>query len=191
MKKEIKIIICLSVLLLLVSGCGKIEFLETENSGEMEEPQIVLKSPRYFLYIGDKKDKFISAEEGVLFEKRMILELNKIKIEFYENGEYVGELTAGKGMAFLKDSPEMKRQKDDFLLEGNVVYKQKDGSVFKTDSLIWDNAREMLISDSKFYMERPTDKGIMVVEGKKFEADKTLTNWKNYGAKISFKSGKK
>ncbi|MCD6384923.1 hypothetical protein J7M23_04010 [Candidatus Sumerlaeota bacterium] len=187
---HIKLVIFLS-LVLLVSGCGEIEFLASGIGGEAEEEHIILKSPRYFLYTQGKKDKLISAEEGTLFEKRMILELHKIKIKFFENGTYVAELTADSGTAFLRDSPQMKRLKDDFILQGNVLYRNVDGSVFKTDSLVWDNAKQRLVCDSKFYMERPTDKGVVVIEGKKFETDKTLSKWKDYGASIRLKSKKK
>lgn len=181
MKSLYQLLILFFFLLLLVA-CGDIEFLTSSGKSGAEEEFIYVKSPSLTLYKASIIDKVIKAQEGKFNEKTQKLELGNVKSEFYEQGKFVAELSAESGILFLQDSPKEGHSKNDIVAEGNVVYKNVDGSMLKTNSLLWDNKKQLLSSESEFTLERPTENGIMIVSGKRFETDKTLTKWQYYGA---------
>ncbi len=169
---------------LILSGCGDVEFLTTGAGVEAEEQSITVKKPQMVSYREGGKDKIIAAAEGKFLEKSQRLELSDVEIDLFDRGDLAAELSAQHGVLFLQDNEEMERKKNDFLLQKNVVYENVDGSIFKTDSLVWKDEEEKFVSDAPFYMEQKTDEGVLIVEGKQLETDKNLKNWKKEGAKI-------
>jgi LPS export ABC transporter protein LptC len=173
-----------------MTGCGDIEFLGSSGSSEVEEESIFVKSPQFIVYKDGKTDTIVKSEEGTLYEKRQRLELTRPHIKYFERGEYIAELNAEKGILFLQDFPNLKRKENDIILSQDVEYKNIDGTKLKTDALVWDNKKQMISSESDFYMERPTEKGTFILEGKRFETDKRLSKWKDYGASMRIISNK-
>ena len=173
------------LLLLLLTGCGEVEFLANPPEAKDEEPHVYVNEPQMVMYQLGATDKVITAREGIFLEVSQRLELKDVEIDIYDSGTPAVKLSANQGQLFLQDNDEMNRKKNDFLLTDNVIYKNVDGSVFKTDSLVWIDGEEKFVSDAPFYMEQHTDKGTLVVEGTRLETDKKLKTWKKEGAKIT------
>lgn len=181
-------IYCFQLILFIVvwglTGCGEVEFLTTSPKMDAEVESLFVKSPQMIVYKANKKDKSIEAQEGRFYEQTQKLILTEIKAKFYEQGRWVSEISADSATLFLQDTPKEGRARNDIILEGNVYYKNVEGAYLKTTALIWDNKREMISSGEKYELQRPVENGTLILTGKKFEADKTLKNWKDYGATI-------
>ncbi len=186
MKRRFFYIIVIPIVIMLAfsTGCGEIEFLTSPPDDAEEEESLFIDDPSFFLYKSGNKDKTVTADEGRLYEDKQRLQLRKARIEYFENGNFVAELTAEKGVLFLESVKSMNRQKHDAVLTGDVIYRNVDGAILKTQKLVWDNDKEKIFSQSRFYMEMPRGDTLIILEGKRFETDKTLSKWKDEGASI-------
>lgn len=174
---------CLFAYMLVLSGCGGVEFLESEGVEEQEQG-LKIKGLSLSMYKGENRETLISADEGKLYEKYQRLVLYDPVIKYYEKGKYVAEVVAFEGILYLDTLPGQTYKKNDVVLNRNVVYKNEQGAILKTDKLIWDNENEMISSESEFRMEIPRGDSLVILTGKKFETDKTMTKWKDYGASM-------
>ncbi|MEJ2720809.1 MAG: LPS export ABC transporter periplasmic protein LptC [bacterium] len=95
-------------------------------------------------------------------DKKLIV-LEKPTIEFYdEEGAIRTKLTS--------DAGEYYEDKRDMLAFGNVVVKSIDGDVLETDSLLWDNRRNKILSNGFVKLTRGRD----VITGYGMECDQDL-----------------
>jgi hypothetical protein len=182
MNKKYAYFLLLACALLIFNGCGDIEFLKANPVDDDEEDEgILVKEPEFTLYKDGLKDKVVYAEEGFLFEGNPRLTMIEPRVEYYEKGENIANLVANSGVIYLENYPKEKKKKNDAVLEGNVTYKTKDGSMLKTQELIWDNQTEKLYTDSGFRFEQPVEENIMIIEGTKFVTDKNFKKWEKEG----------
>ena len=175
--------VCIFACIMVLTGCGGVEFLSSEGVEEQEQG-LQIKGLALSMYKGGNQETVISADEGKLYEQYQRLVLYDPVIEYYEKGKYVAEVQAFEGILYLDTLPGQTYKKNDFVLNRNVVYKNVQGAILKTDKLIWDNEKELISSESEFYMEVPRGDSLVILKGKKFETDKTLTKWKDYGASM-------
>ena len=99
------------------------------------------------------------------FNARNLVLMDKPKIEFYNpTGELETTLTSDKG--------EYYEHTRDMLSYGNVVVVSSDGDVLKTDSLLWVNQRNKIISHCFVTLKRGRD----ILTGVGLECDQDLSS---------------
>jgi LPS export ABC transporter protein LptC len=90
------------------------------------------------------------------------------KVDFYKNGEIVSTLTSKRGKV-LEPSKDIE-------IYDSVVVVNKEGSILKTQKLLWSNKSQKVSTDVYVKIKSPKEE----VEGIGFESDQGLTNYKIY-----------
>lgn len=90
------------------------------------------------------------------------------KVDFYKNGELVSTLTSKRGKV-LEPSKDIE-------IYDSVVVVNKEGSILKTQKLLWSNKSQKVSTDVYVKIKSPKEE----VEGIGFESDQGLTNYKIY-----------
>jgi LPS export ABC transporter protein LptC len=107
----------------------------------------------------------LTAPKANRFNDENLVVLDKPKIEFYDDsGKLQTTLTSESGEYF--------ENKSDMLAYGAVVVQSVDGDVLETDSLLWMNNEERIISNSFVKLTRGKD----VVTGYGLECDQSLSS---------------
>jgi len=88
------------------------------------------------------------------------------KVDFYKNGELVSTLTSKRGKV-LEPSKDIE-------IYDSVVVVNKEGSILKTQKLLWNNKSQKVSTDVYVKIKSPKEE----VEGIGFESDQGLKNYK-------------
>ena len=88
------------------------------------------------------------------------------KVDFYKNGELVSTLTSKRGKV-LEPSKDIE-------IYDSVVVVNKEGSILKTQKLLWNNKTQKVSNDVYVKIKSPKEE----VEGIGFESDQGLKNYK-------------
>lgn len=102
----------------------------------------------------------LMAPKADRYIKRKLVLLDKPTIEFFDKQ---GKLRT----TLVAETGEYAEESRNMLARGNVVVRTIDGDVLETDSLLWDNAREKILSDAFVRLTRQDD----IVTGWGLEAD--------------------
>ncbi len=87
------------------------------------------------------------------------------KVDFYRNGEIVSTLTSKRGKV-LEPSKDIE-------IYDSVVVVNKEGSILKTQKLLWSNKSQKVSTDVYVKIKSPKEE----VEGIGFESDQNLKNY--------------
>ncbi|NIM20353.1 MAG: LPS export ABC transporter periplasmic protein LptC [Candidatus Latescibacteria bacterium] len=164
MRFRIDRILLIGIITLFVAACGKdpsgdIAFKRGEVPDEVFEDFVTQETDS-----GRAKWKLTAPLANRYNAKNLVL-MDKPKIEFYgDGGELQTTLTSDKG--------EYYENTRDMLAYGNVVVVSIDGDVLETDSLLWVNARDKIISNCFVKLTRGKD----VITGIGLECDHDLSS---------------
>lgn len=109
----------------------------------------------------------LTAPKADRFSKRKLIRLENPVIEFYDK-------EGNPRTTLVSESGEYSEETRDMLAFGNVVVRSVDGDVLETDSLLWSNERDRILSNSFVKLTRGDD----VLTGWGLECDPNL-NWVN------------
>jgi LPS export ABC transporter protein LptC len=107
----------------------------------------------------------LTAPKANRYKEKNLIVLEKPTIEFYDE-------TGAVRTRLDSDAGEYYEDSRDLLAYGNVVVKSIDGDVLETDSLLWDNKRGKILSNSFVKLTRGTD----VITGYGMECDQDLSS---------------
>lgn len=169
-RSEIKVKCCaiffISALFFL--SCRDVNLPGTQDSNLPAENKITLLKTKTFISKGDKLEEVIAAEKGTYYEDALRIDMNNIRVDFYEDKGIFGTIKAEKAELFLEEG----QNKNDIHFSGNIIYKGKDKTYFYTNSLKWKNAEQKLICDAPFKQVQPLEDGLLQIKGSGFEATK-------------------
>lgn len=132
----------------------------------------------------------IDSENALLKEKLYCIEMKKILLTFFKEGEKgeTGTLTSDDGLYFFRDNPSMKRKKNDIDLKGHVMFNTSDGTSLKTPEVHYESASDKIYSNAGFEKRKEGGGQTIVIRGKSFVTDKNLRIWEDTGATMTFET---
>ena len=103
-----------------------------------------------------EKIYFLRADKAYLYKSLHRIEVEEPRITFFDSkGEVYSILISRKGRIDTRTS--------NLLAKGEVMVKTRDSTILHTDSLLWDQRRRIIITDSWVKIESP--KAVMEGEG--------------------------
>jgi len=139
----------LGAAILAASGCSK-EPAETITFEKGRTPDEVFAD-----FVTQETDSGLvrwklTAPKASRFKEKQLMVLDRPTIVFYDDA-------GGVRTTLVSEAGEYNEAKRDMLAYGHVVVTSVDGDVLETDSLLWDNTRKMILSDSFVRLKRGRD----------------------------------
>ncbi|UCG53117.1 MAG: LPS export ABC transporter periplasmic protein LptC, partial [Candidatus Latescibacterota bacterium] len=107
----------------------------------------------------------LTAPRAHRYKEEKLIVLEQPTIEFYDKEGAIST-------KLVSDAGEYYEDKRDMLAYGNVVVESVDGDVLETDSLLWDNSRNKILSNCFVRLTRGRD----VITGYGMECDQDLNS---------------
>jgi LPS export ABC transporter protein LptC len=149
------------VLSALLAGCADTEQRPREASGE-KIPDSIIYDATVALTSEGKKEAVIFADTLKVFDREDSTAAEGVKVDFYdEDGSYRSTLTSDRGL--------VRQTSREIWVWGNVVV-ESDTSRLETESLHWNPARQLIVTDDFVRLYRGSD----MVSGYGMEADSRL-----------------
>lgn len=93
----------------------------------------------------------LTAEEAIVREKEGRIEVRRPIVTFFDNGGAVySTLCADEGVVLTHT--------EDLIARGNVVIQTAESTALFTDSLVWNNYRQLVLTDAGVAIESPKGK---------------------------------
>ena len=149
------------VISMVLAGCAETEQRTGEPSGE-KIPDSIIYDATVALTSEGKKEAVIFADTLSVFDKEDSTAATGVKVDFYnEDGSYRSTLTSERGL--------VRQSTREIWVWGNVIVKS-DTSRLETESLHWNPARQLIMTDDFVRLYRGKD----MVSGYGMEADSKL-----------------
>jgi LPS export ABC transporter protein LptC len=165
MRRLVRVLFMLSLAATLLSACSKEAPEKAVVAGGRGAPD-----EEFTDFVTQESDSGLvqwklMAPKADRYSKRKLILLENPVIEFYDK--------EGKPKTTLvSDSGEYSEDTHDMLAYGNVVVRSVEGDVLETDSLLWDNARDKILSNSFVKLTRGND----VLTGYGLDCDPNLNS---------------
>lgn len=154
-------VLILVVLSALLSACADTEQRPREPSDE-KIPDSIIYDATVALTSEGKKEAVIYADTLSVFDREDSTAARGVKVDFYDDeGSYRSTLTSERGL--------VRQSSREIWVWGDVVV-NSDTSRLETESLHWDPARQLIVTDDFVRLYRGTD----MVSGYGMEADSRL-----------------
>jgi len=163
-------------LVLILSGCTEIQFLDQDTAESSSEQTISMSEVEVYITKEGEIQQKIEAGKAQLFEVQHKIEMVDIGITFYSHDQPVGVINSDKGIFYLAEDKEKRVNKNDFVLTNNVRYTAEDGTMLVTKEIRWNSILERIISPFAFTQRKTMPEGILLFTGKGFETDKTFSS---------------
>ncbi len=183
--KRIGLSIMVAGLVLILTGCTEIQFLDKDPAEASSEQTISISEVEVYITKEGEMQQKIEAAKAQLFEVQHKIEMAEIGITFYSHDEPVGVISSDKGIFYLVEDKEKRVNKNDFVLTSNVRYTAEDGTTLVTKEIRWNNILERIISPFAFTQRKAMPEGTLLFTGKGFETDKTFSNWVYKGGEMT------
>lgn len=145
----------------LLGGCADTDQRPRESSGE-KIPDSIIYDATVALTSEGKKEAVIFADTLTVFDRQDSTAAGGVKVDFYdEDGSYRSTLTSERGL--------VRQSSREIWVWGDVIVKS-DTSRLETESLHWDPARQLIVTDDFVRLFRGAD----MVSGYGMEADSKL-----------------
>ncbi len=152
---------------LILSACSSEKKDAAEPSGQEDFPDQESWETTIILTREGEKVGHVQAGHVRKYSKKGLTLLDEeIQVDFYDNGQHTSVLTAEGGKVYGNDQ--------DMLAYGNVVVKSDSGITLYTDTLIWDNKNQKVISEIPV---RITTQDNDILYGDSFISDPDLVNY--------------
>ena len=171
---------------LFLAGCGASGFL-SDKPPASPDSTMKMKGFEAYATTEGKPQYIIDSDDALLKEKLYCIEMKKIHLTFFKEGEEgkTGTLTSDNGLYFFRDNPSMKRKKNDIDLKGHVLFNTSDGTSLKTPEVHYESASEKIYSSAGFEKRKEGGDQTIVIKGKSFVTDKNLRKWEDTGATMT------
>lgn len=183
--KRIGLSIMVAGLVLILTGCTEIQFLDKDTAEASSEQAISISEVEVYITKEGEMQQKIEAAKAQLFEVQCKIEMMEIAITFYSHDKPVGVINSDKGIFYLAEDKEKRVNKNDFVLTNNVRYTAEDGTMLVTKEIRWNSILERIISPFAFTQRKAMPEGILLFTGKGFETDKTFSNWVYKGGEMT------
>lgn len=183
--KRIGLSIMVAGLVLILTGCTEIQFLDKDTAEASSEQAIIISEVEVYITKEGEVQQKIEAAKAQLFEVQCKIEMVDIGITFYSHDQPVGVINSDKGIFYLAEDKDKRVNKNDFVLTSNVRYTAEDGTMLVTKEIRWNNILERIISPFAFTQRKALPEGILLFTGKGFETDKTFSNWVYKGGEMT------
>jgi LPS export ABC transporter protein LptC len=145
----------------LLAGCADTEQRPRETSGD-KIPDSIIYDATIALTSEGKKEAVIFADTLKVFDREDSTAAKGVKVDFYdEDGSYRSTLTSERGL--------VRQTSRELWVWGDVVV-ESDTSRLETESLHWNPARQLIVTEDFVRLYRGTD----MVSGYGMEADSRL-----------------
>lgn len=182
--KSIVLFIVIAGLVMLLTGCTEIQFLDKGSAEESSEQTINMSGVEAYITKDGEIQQKIEAAKAQLFEAQRTVEMEDLGITFYSDDKPVGVVNSDKGIFYLAEDQEKHVNKNDFTLLNNVRYTAEDGTTLETKEIRWNSILERLVSPFAFTQRKAVPEGTVLFTGKGFETDKTFSNWVYKGGEM-------
>lgn len=180
---------CLAVALAAVVcllGCSS---KERTGADEPVDPDLhrgpILENMAARIYNGENLESVVRAERAIFDLSKSEALLYAVKVSFYREGQWAGDVHGKRGIMYFKEQPRRKISKHDIFLDGGVEYKDKDGMTFSAPQLRYAARTGQLASaGGEFVQRRKVDNTEYILRGKSFITNRDLTTFAGEGAKL-------
>jgi LPS export ABC transporter protein LptC len=163
------------ILLLLTAGCKGSKKHDSSSNFDRNLPdgsQVIMNFKLTESANGETSFKLAASKAIVYSETTLVY---RIKLNFFKNGAFYGELIADSGTLFT--------QSNDMEAFGNVKVTGIEGAVLESNELKWSNNRQKIYTEGEVLITTKDKK----ISGKNFESNPDLTNIKlkeTYGSGV-------
>ncbi|MGQ9678337.1 MAG: LPS export ABC transporter periplasmic protein LptC [bacterium] len=149
---SIRVLTGFVIVVLVFGGCDEASI---PNLTESLPNQVVLGFILHESASGQRRYTLI-AEEAIVREKEGRIDVQRPLVTFFDDlGKVYSTLRAGEGVILIRT--------EDLIARGNVVIQTAESTVLFTDSLVWNNSRQLVLTDAGVTIESP--KGQVVGQG--------------------------
>ena len=157
----------LIIIALLCIGCRSSEPVKTVTSDmETALPDQELWNSRVIFTQNERISTILQAKYLAVYESAgLTIADSSFTLDMFDSeGRHTTLITADSGVV---------KGEDTLMALGNVVVVSDSGMILRTERLIWDRLRKLIVSDTDVVMTSETD----TLYGKGLESDEKINNW--------------
>lgn len=163
---------------------------------EPGNPLLILEGVRCQVHREGNIRQDITAQSGRYDEEENILDMDRLHVEFKDQGKSLGALSCGGGRVWTSDRPKEHINAHDMLLQRTVRLQTPEQIMLETPEMRYNALESRLWSDKGFVKQLPVRRGFMVGQGDRFDIKLLLDQnkfdyWKEYGNPVVIKKSEK
>lgn len=156
------------------------------TSAQIQPEGIYLEGFRLDIIRQGKTRQKLQAANGHYDQSAETLDLNELRVNFFDAETTRGQAVSGHGRVWLKEQPGGKIGKNDIHLDQTVRFITGEGWILQSPEMWFTQKDSTLRSDQGYVKQLPMATGYLVARGKSFAIalsldENTFTHWREMG----------